>query len=192
MTPSDSTPTLATSAEFARIAGFKPSYVRQLKLDGRLVLADDGKKIDVQASLARIAASRDPSKAAVAARHAEARSASRDEEPEEPAEIPPSDPNAPRYQEARARREHYQALAAQRDFEVSMGNLLDAKEVEAVIADAVTSFRTRLETLQDALAPQLAAEPDEVRCRALLADQHEQALRELARSLRPKSTAEVG
>ena len=66
-------PETSTFGEFAKIARFKASYVTQLKNDNRLVLTDDGKRVRVAESLARIAATKDPSKAGVAARHAAAR-----------------------------------------------------------------------------------------------------------------------
>ncbi|ULQ45954.1 hypothetical protein JN531_012675 [Flagellatimonas centrodinii] len=174
---------------FAAIAGFKPSYITQLKKDGRLVLTPDGRQVRVAESLARIKETRDPSKEGVANRHAAARALP----PAPPPEAPergdddtgaiPADP-APgtgHYQEARAKREHYLALAAQRDYMISMRDLLPAGEVEAYLADAATQLRARLEGLAVLLAPQLAAERDEHRCRAIVADAVERVLHELER-----------
>lgn len=48
-----------SAAAFGRLAGFKPRYVRELKMAGRLVLTEDGKRIIPQASLARIEETRD-------------------------------------------------------------------------------------------------------------------------------------
>ena len=181
------------AGEFARLAGFKPGYVTQLKREGRLVLAADG-LIDVAGSLARIRETADPSKAGVAARHEAERAAKAAAAPIEadddadldggPADAPGAPPSSgsSAYQESRARREHYLALAAQRDYEQSIGKLLNADDVASTLADAATALRVRLESLADTLAPQLAAEPDEARCRALIADAHEHALGELARA----------
>ena len=68
---------------------------------------------------------------------------------------------------------------------------LPAADVESAIADAVTQIRARLEALPDILAPQLAAEPDEAKCRALLADEIEHALTELARAFGNVARAEL-
>lgn len=88
---SDHAPALMSFAEFARHAGFKPSYVTQLKREGRLVLSDDGKAVKAAESLARIQETRDPSKAAVAARHAAARaSAAQTAADAPPASAPPA------------------------------------------------------------------------------------------------------
>lgn len=178
---------IVSQADFARLIRMKPSYVVQLKKDGRLVMAEDGKGVLVAESRAKIEGTRDPSKVGVADRHERKRAANQSE-PENGEEEGRDEPDAPEkgssaYQEARARREHYGALAAQRDFEKSMGNLLDAREVEDAVASAVIVFRTRLESLRHTLAPQLAAETDEGRVAALLADEHEQALKELSRQL---------
>lgn len=192
-------PTEASFADFARIARFRRSFVTALKAEGRLVLTEDGKRVRVVESLQRIEATRDPSKAAVTARHAAARGAaitSASEAvgaPQSPAgaaeegagdggETDGGEASLPDYQQARARREHYQALAAQRDYEVSIGKLMDAGEVAAAVAAAGTVFRSTMESLPDTLAPQLAAERDESRARAILAESIEHALRELSRA----------
>ncbi|MGH8073724.1 MAG: hypothetical protein ACREO4_06580, partial [Lysobacter sp.] len=52
--------------EFATLAGFKPSYITELKSAGRLVLTDDRKKVRVAESLALIDQTRDPARAGVA------------------------------------------------------------------------------------------------------------------------------
>src|SRR5699024_2279062 len=65
-----SLPDTATFAEFARIAGFKRSYITQLRKDDRLVL--EGRRVKVAESLALITDSADPAKRGVAERHAAA------------------------------------------------------------------------------------------------------------------------
>ena len=187
-------PELANPATFARIARFKPSYVHQLKKDGRLVLAEDGKQIRVRESLERIEQTKSPDKAAVAARHAAARG--------EGAQGPSQSPQAPAgataaqddprvgnsYQAARAVREKYLAMEAKRAYEHAIGKLLEAAHVEAALADAVTTLRSQLEGLPDILASDVAAEADEARCRALIADAVEQQLHELARQFQRITT----
>jgi phage terminase Nu1 subunit (DNA packaging protein) len=86
-----------------------------------------------------------------------------------------------RYQDARARKEHYLALQAQRDYERSMGQLVSADDVRNALSHAGTTLRVRLETLPSSLSAQLAAERDEARVRAVLADHIEQLLGELER-----------
>jgi hypothetical protein len=61
------------------------------------------------------------------------------------------------------------------------GELLEAGDVAATVTTAVTVLRNRLEALADVLGPQLAAEGDEARCRALVAESVEHALEETAR-----------
>ncbi|MEE1889489.1 polyadenylate binding domain-containing protein [Pseudomonas carassii] len=63
---------MSKSAFAARI-GRSPSYITWLKNNDRLVLSPDGKLVDVQATLAKIQETADPSKAAVAARHQQER-----------------------------------------------------------------------------------------------------------------------
>lgn len=192
-------PAEATQAAFARLMHWRPSYVTQLKQAGRLVLTDDGRRVRVAESLARIEASRDPSRAHVAARHADARgepapaTAPAAAAPEAPVPPPPAaveppadevearEPGTWSYAEAKAVRERYQALAAKREYEVSIGTLLDAAAVRSALADAAVTLRARLEALRDILAPQLAPMTDEARIRTLLDDEFQHALGELAR-----------
>lgn len=188
------TPETASLREFAALAGFKPSYITQLKADDRLVLTDDGKRVRVAESLDRIAATRDPGKAAVSARHAAARARTAGEGAAGPAiaapqgarAAAPPDPAGDRvgatYQSARAVRERFAALHAKLDYEQASGKLLPAAEVESALATAITTLRGRLESMPDTLGPQLAAEADEARCRALLAETIEHLLDETARA----------
>lgn len=193
---SDIDPTLAeTQSEFARRIGKKKGYITQLKQAGRLVMTEDGRRVLVQASIDRIAATMDPSKAAVAERHSRARAAKAqspadpqgdDEEPKAPASTVD-----PKYQQHRAERERWLALAAERDYRVSMRELLPADEVDRAVQMATGELRARLERLPDVLAPQLAAETDESRCYRLLADEVDQSLHDLAKRFGDISRADA-
>lgn len=183
----------ASLAEFARRIGCKRSYVTDLRKTDRLVLTDDGRRVYVAASLERINVTRDPSRAAVAARHAAARDTP-EHTPPAAAEADtalqdalgagleaPSAPESLGYQHWRERNERAKALAGERDNAVAEGRLLVAVDVERALADAVTALRSRFESLPDTLGPQLAAITDEDRLRALLAGEIEHALDECAR-----------
>jgi len=99
-------------SEFARLLGVAPSYVTKLAKAGRLVLCEDG-RVDVEASLARIEATRDPARQDVARRHAAARAAKAAVPP--PRDADPEPDAAPAsYAEARALKERYAALTAPR------------------------------------------------------------------------------
>jgi hypothetical protein len=206
-------PETASFAGFARILGVKPQAVTALRHAGRLVLTDDGKRVQVAASQQRIRDTADPSKAGVVARHAAERAAKAVEtadmhdpleteltiaelewnefvktadmpdplETQGAGEADDDTPGSRDYQSSRARREHYQALEAQRAYEVAIGKLMDAGEVAAAVAGAAATLRTRLEGLPDILGPQLAAIHDEAQCRATLAEAIEHALEETAR-----------
>jgi len=52
--------TIERATDFATRLGVTQSYITKLKQAGRLVLADDGKSIDVEKSLDLIAATADP------------------------------------------------------------------------------------------------------------------------------------
>lgn len=187
----DTTPDLSFKA-FADHLGCRPSYVTELRKSGRLVLTEDGKRVRVAESLERIQATRNPAREDVSQRHAAARAtkAEADVEAAEPesddasgdpaTNADGSDEIGNGYQAARAVKERYLAMSAKRDYEVSIGKLVPAADVRQAIAGAVTTLRTDLENLPDTLAPVLAAETDEARCRLLLADEVEHILGNLA------------
>lgn len=179
-----------TFGEFAAALGCKASYVTQLKRDGRLVLTEDGRRILVAESRALIAATSDPSKAGVAARHSEDRgqplavAAPAPESSTTPAgEGDEEQPGSRDYQTARARREHFAALAAERDYNLSIAKLLDADEATAMVRAVVTSLRARLEGLAPTLAAHVAGIRDERQVQSVIAQEVEHALEECARQL---------
>lgn len=213
----DVLPAECTLTDFALLANVRQSYASQLKADGRLVMTDDGKRVRVAESLAQIRATTDPSKAGVAARHAEARGAAVGVPPVSPAQgacrdrdVEPDDvdddgdeadtatPPTGRagragsaYQVARALREQHMAELAGMDLAARRGELLDRDAVRAACSDAVTQFRTRLEGLATTLGPQLAPVTDEGRCTAMLAEHIGHLLEELERKFKAM-TPEVG
>lgn len=178
-------------ADFARLLGVKPQAVTALRKDDRLVLTTDGKRVVVDASRARIAATADPTKAGVTARHAAERQA---KGAGQAAPVPSTteaaggegdaaDEPAPSqgFQYWRERNERAKALASERENDLADGKLLAADEVTAAVAQATTTLRASLERLPDTLAPELAAANDEGQVRGLLAEAIEHALEDLAR-----------
>jgi len=168
-------------SEFARLLGVAPSYVTKLAKAGRLVLCEDG-RVDVEASLARIEATRDPARQDVARRHAAARAAKAAVPP--PRDADPEPDAAPAsYAEARALKERYAALTAKLEYERLAGRLVAIEDVRAAGAEAGAVIRAALEALPDQLAPLLAAERDEHRVHALLVEYLETALKDVSDAL---------
>lgn len=168
--------------EFAVREGYKPNYGHELAKAGRLVMAPDGKNCLARASHERFNASKDPSKQGVADRHAAAREASASAVPQAPAESGQDDQdNVALYdfQNAKAKREHWAAEREHAAYRKEAGELMERGDVVAAFADAGATVRSRLESLSSTLPPQLAGR-DEGTIRAMLADQVEQVLRELA------------
>ena len=167
---------LMNQSEFARHIGVERGYITQLKTAGRLIMQDG--KVDVEASIRKIEETKDPSKAAVAERHAKERKTIK---PESEAAAD-SNEKIDSYQSSRAKKEKYAALQAQISYEKEIGLLLVTQEAKSAVADGDAIIRNRLESLPDLLAPQLAAESDEQKIRAMLIDHVEQLLTDLSRS----------
>lgn len=161
-----------TQAAYAAHRGVAKSYITKLKQEGRLVLTPAG-LVDVAASDSRIGATADPNRDDVASRHQAARTSAPSPAPAAPA----TDGGVGNsYQAARAVKERFLALEAKRAYEEAMGLLRDGREVEAVVATAMTELRQRLESLASTMAPELAAMTDEGRVRAYLRDEIAHAL----------------
>lgn len=171
--------TLMNQSQFASHLGRHRSYVTELKQKGLIVMRAG--KVDVEASEKLMAELADPAKQAVAERHAE----NRGEKPQAPAADNHDEVTGRAgsvYQNARAMKEKYNAMAAKMAYEKELGILLVADEARTAVADGDAIIRDRLESLPDVLAPQLAAETDEQKIRMLLFDQVEQLLTELSRT----------
>jgi hypothetical protein len=191
---------LVTLSAFARILDRKPSYVTELKGAGRLVLDESG-KVDVDASLALIRETADPAKDGVRARHAANRGQGQgvaavgaddaDDGADAPAEFEPQSNDAKRRAKALADGAEADARKKLRDEQVELGQLLQADDVEHALRGAVATLRNGLENLPTILAPQVAAESDEAKCRVLITDAVEHALEELARQFSAIGKVEV-
>lgn len=162
--------TVATQADFARRLGVSRSHVTGLKHAGRLVLTDNG-LVDVDASIARIAATRDPNRDDVANRHAAARERLQTAAAQPVPPVPPQAPASPlappdaaphadpddsiSYQAARTVKERYAAKSAKLEYERAIGHLVERAAVEAAVEDIMTTVRQSLEQQPHRLAPLL-------------------------------------
>ena len=190
------TATTMTFREFADHLRVKPGYVTELRKSGRLVLTEDGKRVQVAESLRLIEDSRDPRKAGVTARHAQARGAApadldaaNDDVQADPfddealATSGPTASHAARRAKAAADREEAAARKALRDEQIELGTLMVIDEVVSGVTTTLTTLRTSLQNLRATLAPALAAAQTEEQVGALLGDAIESALDECAREL---------
>lgn len=197
------TPEVLTLKEFAALARFQQSYCTQLKREGRLVMTGDGKLVRVAESLARIEATRDPSKAGVAARHADARgevamtghaAQTATVLGDDDGEDDPTGGLGYSYQNSKAKREHYAAEREHMAFRKEAGELMEASLVVSAFADAGAVVRTRVESWQSNVAPRLVG-LGEAAIRAVLADEGEALLRDMVDALSrsvPQSEGDAG
>lgn len=180
----NTTPALMSKRQFAAHIGCKPSYITELHKAGRLVMSADGKQVDVAASLLSINATRDPSKAGVAGRHAAQRGTPVRTSPVAAPVEPPDEgddlgAHSYDYQASRAKKEHWQAAAAQDEYLKAAGKLSEATRVKASFAHAGATLRSRLEGWVSSLPPQLA-QRDEAAIRMTLDDAVRALLSDLA------------
>lgn len=196
-------PTLTlTLGEFCDRINVKRSYGTQLRNEGRLVMAADGKRVLVQASIDRIEATRDPSKAGVAARHAEQRGAPADtgHQVDTPAAAAPTteaadatDPAAGLYdfQSSKAKREHWAAEREHAQFRKEAGELIERSVHIAAFASLGALLRSKLEGWAAILPPQLVGR-DEAGMAAAIAEQVEYLLNDISAAAQRQAQAEQG
>jgi hypothetical protein len=173
---------------FADMLGCKPSYVTQLKKDGRLILTADGRRVYPAASVAKIEETRDPSKAGVAQRHAASQAAraaalmaapeARDAASDDGENEAPDD--SPEYQLWRARGERAKALRAEMLLQQEAGNLVELSMLSALVGDVISMLGQRLDNLAYPLGQTLSPESDPQRCTALLKSEFDSLRRALA------------
>lgn len=177
-------PAILSVPAFAEAIGKSRTYGYQLKNEGRLVMAPDGKNVLGPESLARWDATKDPAWQGVADRHAAARGSDVDTDdttdPDDTATDPPNPPtgNGYNFQDSKAKREHYAAEREHTTFLKEAGELSERSAVLASYSMAGTTLRNKLESWQATLPPQLAGR-DEAAIRIVLADQVERILLDL-------------
>lgn len=175
--------TSETQADFARRLGVSRPYVTQLKREGRLVLSEDG-LVDAEASLARIKAREDPSKA---------RKASQGHPAEKNA---PAAPMAPAKSEMdgmtgmekvggafklwQARKMKADAEMAEMEKSRMARDLVPRDAAEFAMDDLAAGVRSRLENLPARWAPVLAPMDDLNQIQATLTELVENELRALS------------
>lgn len=164
-------PIFLSKSAFAAHIGKAPSYITWLKDNNRLVLSDDGKRVNVDATVALIRDTADPSKAAVAARH-QADRVQRDvtsqlsplveSTPSMAALQPAIGPGGkqPDFQKARAHREYYLAQLAEAEFHKVQGSQVELEAVKTGAFNAGRLLRDQLLGMPPQLAPELAAMTD--------------------------------
>jgi len=163
-------PSYLSKSAFAARIGRSPSYITWLKDNNRLVLAPDGKQVDVLATEALILETADPSKAAVAARHHQDR-LQRDvysqlipsAEPTSTAAPQPAFPPAgqlPDFQKARALREHNLAQLAEIELRKAKEELVERSAVKLAAYNGGRLLRDQLLGMPPQLAAELAAMTD--------------------------------
>ena len=168
--------TTVSQSEFADILGKDKSYVTRLKQAGRLVFGADGKKVDVEASKARIAETSHPGFKEVVEQREAQKSNPAPPSPQSPQEAAIGNS----LQTARAVKEKYFALQAKADYEASIGKLVDAEGVRLFVTDLAATFRCALEILPDRMAAELVPLNDAEAIRAVLLENFEQLLSDLA------------
>lgn len=171
--------------EFARLQSWNPGYAHKLKTAGRLVMVSDSGKdlVDVDASLARIAESKDLAKGHMADVNAQQRAMHRG------TVAPPagggmggmggSSTNST-YHQAKTAREVYEAKNAQMDFEIRAGRLVNADLVEAKVQARAAALREAMRQIPGRLAPLLAVEGDQATVQHMLAAEIDRVLLEQA------------
>lgn len=154
--------TVMSKAEFADSRGWSRPYVSKLGKQGRLVLTDAG-KVDVEATLALLSDTADPSKAGVAERHQQERVEKGVHALVSPLAPPSSLPTGgggDTYQKARAHRETYLALLAEDEFLKGRGELVERKAVDRAAFAAARTLRDLILGLPPKAAGELIAITD--------------------------------
>lgn len=170
-------------AEFAALMGCSGSYVTKLKKAQRLVMTADG-RVDVEASRARIAETRDPNRDDVVARNAAARGAeeksaaaskptARDSDIDEEAIVD--------FQTARALKENYLARQARIDYEERTGKLVDAENLAQAQFELARQVRDSMLAIPPRLQDILASVSDPLEVGRLLTTEIRQALESAAK-----------
>jgi hypothetical protein len=166
-----------SKSAFAASQGWRPSYVTKLLHQKRLVLAPDGKRVDVAATLQLIGRTADPAKEGVVEHHHQQR-AQRDVYMPLRAEgsSEPSD-----YQRHKTEREKHLAGIARIEFDRLSGNTVERGPVSKAAFAAGRLVRDSIFALNRQLAPELATMTDPWAIERFLNGRHRGMLTEVGR-----------
>lgn len=184
-----SAPNVMSIAQFNKHMRYRGRYAYELAKTGRLVMTADGQVL-VAESIARVEITRDPSRAGVAERHAQARGYEVGSlAGEGPAlggegEDKGNADSAPSYQfqDSKAKREHFAALREENAYRKEAGDLMDCSEVIGAFSDAAAKVAGVLDAVPATVGPMLAGLPQEEVLR-ILAEQMDIARAEMASAL---------
>ncbi len=154
--------TVMSKAAFADSRGWSRPYVSKLGRQGRLVLTEAG-QVDVEATLALLGETADPSKVGVAERHQRERAEKGVHafiDPLAPPSMPSSVGGGDSYQRARAHRETYLALLAEDEFLKGRGELVERKAVDTAAFNTARTLRDLILGLPPKIAGELIAITD--------------------------------
>lgn len=178
--------------------GFSPSYVTKLGHQGRLVLSEDRKLVDVDATEALLARTASVERTGVAEHHARERMRRAPADLAPPAvEMPPaaeapsptsfrgSDDDTYRtFNRARADKEQALAATAQMELRRRMGELGEVAVFRGVVERIGSMVSRRLEQIPARLVPLIRGAADPATAEDLLAHEFRQLLGELAAEAR--------
>lgn len=173
--------------EFARMRGVNPGYVNKLKNRGLLVMvqqSDGSELVDVEASIARIEAARDPAKDYMrevnqAQRHVPRPPPQTTPNDEEPVAAPVS-AGTSLYQKARTQSQVYDAKIREMDFQVRAGTLVRKEDVRRAVENLATIVSKGLNGIPARVMPLINGEPDAAKREQILERELRAVLTEFA------------
>lgn len=176
-------PTYLSRKAFADSQGWSPSYVTKLGLQGRLIMSPDGKSVDVDATLAKLGKTADPSKEGVRQRHVDTRT-QRDVRSQVTADA--SDTAEPQggssdYYTHKASREKYLALLAQAEYDKVCGNTVERQAVEEATYRYARLLRDSVMGLPKQISSDLAAISDPWKLERELSDRLRKMLEDVTK-----------
>lgn len=183
-----------SKSAFAKVYGCAQSYVTKLKDLNRLVLSEDGKLVNVEASLRLIEATGDPSKLGVRERweayrngqSLESLPAATPSEPAPPAgdkkaKAADSAPSA--YHQARTDKEQIEAQLKLIELRKLQGQIAEIAPIVRAVHDTHVAARSALLQMPDRLAQMLAPETDPAKVHELLRMECERVCEVMAREI---------
>jgi hypothetical protein len=181
--------TTETARSFYRRQGWNPGYGHKVKTLGRLVTVNvDGKElVDVEASVAKLAATADPAKSHMAEVNERQRALHRGTATPQPLpqtsgyQAGTSDSKNATYMQAKTAREVYEAKNAQLEYEERIGKLWKSENVKKVWIDKVSVARDSLLQIPARVGPIVAAQSDLQQVVVALEKEIRQVLEDLSR-----------
>ena len=165
--------TIETKSQFAKRINRAPSYITELISKGRIVLDATGKRVEIEASLDKLAQTASDANPSVAARHEAARVA--DKKPRKKRKVAEVEQGSRQYYERLI--QQFKNQHKELDFDLVLGNRFELTDIRREALALGNTLRASLERMIDQTAPRISVVQEKTERKRIIQNEIKQLAR---------------